>query len=276
MAIQFRSWGGTLALVLLLLVDVPARGQVAEAREVDADAGATSEPSQGTSATAGPDLKQVAQQIVERTNRFRREHGREPVRSNQNLTAAAQYFADYMARTSRYGHTADGKRPADRAESHGYAYCLVSENIAYQYSSDGFEVAELAEAFTQGWINSPGHRKNMLEPAVVDTGLAVARGQSGTYYAVQMFGRPESMRIEFKISNRSGSAVQYIVDGQSFPLPPRVTRTHQRCRMPELRFVAAGDKTFTLQDGKHYVVRGAAGGGIEIATEAHKDKRGDE
>lgn len=272
MAIQFRASGGILTLILLLLTGVPAYGQVAEAREVDADAGATSGPSEGGSAPAGPDLKQVAQQILERTNRFRREHGREPVRSNQNLAAAAQYFADYMARTGRYGHTADGKRPADRAETHGYSYCLVSENIAYQYSSDAFEAAELAEAFTQGWINSPGHRKNMLEPAVVDSGVAVARGDSGTYYAVQMFGRPESMRIEFKVSNRSPSSVAYVLDGQSFPLPPRVTRTHQRCRVPELRFVGLGEKSVTPQDGEHYVIRRTAGGRIEVTGEDQKEK----
>lgn len=270
MTIELRRFSGALALVLLLLAGVPARGQVTEAREVDAEK--TSEPFDGNSAAPGPDLEQVAQQIVERTERFRREQGREPVQSNRNLTAAAQYFADYMARTGRYGHTVDGNRPADRAENHGYAYCLVSENIAYQYSSDGFKVEELAEAFTQGWINSPGHRKNMLERAAVDTGVAVARGPSGTYYAVQMFGRPQSMRVEFKISNRSGSAVQYVVDGQSFPLPPRVTRTHQRCRVPELKFLAAGEKTLAPQDGAHYVVRSAAGGGIEVTTEVQEKR----
>src|SRR5699024_10769116 len=110
-------------------------------------------------------------------NRFRQAHGRQPVSKNNPLTEAVEYFAHYMARTNKYGHTADGQQPSERARNHGYNYCIIAENIAYQYSSAGFTSKQLAENFVKGWEQSPEHRKNMLTPAVIDLGVAIARSQ---------------------------------------------------------------------------------------------------
>lgn len=138
------------------------------------------------------DLPAVEKLVVDATNAFRGQEGLDSVRPDRALAKAAQDFADYMARTDRYGHTADGRNPADRARGQGYGYCLLAENIAYQYNSAGFRTAELARGFVEGWKHSPGHRKNMLEPAVTDTAVAVAHSEkSGRYYAVQMFGQPK-------------------------------------------------------------------------------------
>ena len=203
-------------------------------------------------ADASPDLEAVERQIIEQTNRFREQEGRAPVKREAKLQAAAEQFAAYMARTNRYGHTADGRQPAERARAAGYDYCLVSENIAYQFSSAGFKAAELSRSFTQGWIDSPGHRENMLEPHVVETGVAVSRSAEGTYYAVQLFGRPESMRVEFKIGNQSGEVVNYTMNGESFELRPRTIRTHGVCTPPELRI---GTETLRPRAGADLVVR---------------------
>jgi uncharacterized protein YkwD len=140
-----------------------------------------------------PDLDAVEQLIVEATNEFRRGEGLRTVTTSPVLARTVRDFADFIARTDRYGHEADGKQPSDRARAHGYDYCLVSENIAYQYNSAGFRTAALARDFVEGWKQSPQHRKNMLEPDAVDTAVAVARSdRSGKYYAVQMFGRAKS------------------------------------------------------------------------------------
>jgi uncharacterized protein YkwD len=150
---------------LILACSGPAYAQRVETRESDLQTPDGTPEADG----ARPDLSRVGEGIIERTNAFRAEQGRGKVRSDPELSAAARYFADYMARTGRYSHTADGNQPSARAEKHGYDYCLVSENIAYQYKSAGFEAEQLAEAFTQGWVDSPGHRKNMLDPDVTDT-----------------------------------------------------------------------------------------------------------
>lgn len=97
-----------------------------------------------------PDLAMATTLIISRTNAFRQEEGHQPVTTNPLLMATAQDFADYMARTDRYGHTADGNQPAERAKQHGYDYCIVAENIAYQYNAGGFTTAELGGGFFTG------------------------------------------------------------------------------------------------------------------------------
>jgi uncharacterized protein YkwD len=183
------------------------------------------------------DAAEVVRRIVEQTNAFREAEGFSPVSTNPQLTETARYFADYMARTDRYGHTADGQRPADRARDHEYAFCIVSENIAYQFSSRPFSAAELARRFVEGWKESPEHRRNMLDADLTETGVAVAQSdETDHYYAVQMFGRPESARIELRIENTSDREVEYELAEQRFSLPPRYVRSHQRCRPADLLF----------------------------------------
>ena len=82
--------------------------------------------------------------------------------------------ARFMARADHYSHEADGKTPAQRAQEQGYAYCIVLENIASLYSSEGFGTQELADRVMQGWKQSQGHRENMLDPSETD----VTRGSS--------------------------------------------------------------------------------------------------
>jgi hypothetical protein len=161
-----------------------------------------------------------------------------------------------MARTNRFGHEADGKTPAQRAQEHGYAYCIVLENIATLYSSWGFGTQELAERVVRGWKQSPGHRENMLDAGVTDIGVAIAQSEkSRTYYAVQLFGRPHSKRVEFSIANASPVAVPYELNGRAYSLPSRATRMHQECRAARLTVRLPGERQSTTAqpaDGDRY------------------------
>jgi len=182
-----------------------------------------------------PDLSQVPQLIVRYTNDVRKAQGAEPTAANEPLSRAAGHFAEFMARTDQYGHGADGRTPSARAKEHGYNFCMIAENIAYQFHSAGFGTDELAQRFLQGWEKSPGHRKNMLDPDAMDTAVAVARStRTGRYYAVQMFGRPRSATYSFQVANQSGSTGRYQFAGQEFELQPRSTRTHEHCRSAPL------------------------------------------
>lgn len=197
----------------------------------------------GQGAPRAPDLAQAGRAVAERANAFRRAQGQPPVKPNPTLDAAAAEFAAYMARTGRYSHEADGREPAERAQAHGYAWCLVSENIAYAMSSAGFETAELAGRLVQGWIDSPGHRRNLLDPGATETGVAIAGAPGGQrFYAVQMFGRPASLRIRFELANRSDQAVRYELGGQRHELAPGVTRWHERCDAPRLLVSLPGQR----------------------------------
>ncbi|HEV7915107.1 MAG TPA: CAP domain-containing protein [Albitalea sp.] len=189
-----------------------------------------------------PDAAEVSRQIVAQTNQFRRSQGLAPTAAQPELAEAARYFANYMARTDRYGHEADGSQASQRARAHGYDYCMVSENIAYQYHSGGFKTQDLARGMVEGWKNSPDHRHNMLDPDASDTAVALAQSpRTGRWYAVQMFGRPQASRFEFRIANRSTTPLRYEVGGESFQLPPRVTRTHEQCRVETLTLRLPGE-----------------------------------
>jgi hypothetical protein len=198
------------------------------------------------------------------------EHDLNTVVPDERLAKSAQYFADFMARTGKYGHTADDKTPAERAEEHEYAYCMVSENIAYQSRSTGFAVDELAQRFVTGWRESPEHRENMLDPDVMEIGVAVARAEDApTYFAVQMFGRPESASISFQVSNESETDVEYTVrrsrSDRTFPLKPKQVRTHQRCRPTTIEFHNP-EKTLDVENGARYVVRQTPDGSLEVGN----------
>ena len=93
-------------------------------------------------------------------------------------------------------------------------------------------------------------------------GVAVARSdKTGYYYAVQMFGRPKSLAVRFTIANDSDAAAEYRLGEQTFTLSPRYTRTHTRCRPPEVTFQFSGEKERPLKpaDGDQFVVTGRDG-----------------
>ncbi|HEX6321189.1 MAG TPA: CAP domain-containing protein [Burkholderiales bacterium] len=201
----------------------------------------------------GIERAQTAAGVVERTNAFRKEQGLDGLKEDAALSRAAQRFAGLMAQTGRYGHAADNRRPPERAAAQGYEYCIVSENIAYQYRSQGFDSAgALARELVEGWKRSPGLRKNMLDPAVTETGVGIAQGEAGRWLAVQMFGRPKSASMRFSVRNRSAAPVEYRVGERRYSLAPRITRTHAICRPAE---VSIGDR-FSAKpaDGVRYTV----------------------
>src|SRR6266850_2929379 len=215
----------------------------------------------GMAGDQSPDLADVVERLLSHTNAFRHQEGRSPVAPNPQLTATAQDFATFMARTGQFSHTADGQTPEARAKAHGYDACLIAENIAYQHNPAGFTAEALAQGFFVGWQDSPDHRQNLLDPAVTETGVGVAqREQTGAYYAVQLFGRPKSQQSEFQVTSTSDLAIQYTIDGQTMSLPPQSSHTHQLCRPVEVTFQWAGTEKRTTvhpSHGERYtIVRG--------------------
>lgn len=212
----------------------------------------------------------VALLVMQQTNAFRAANKLPALQVNRALADAAQRFAEYMATTEQYGHEADGRQPAERALAQGYEYCVVAENIGYQFSSRGFATDELAERLVEGWEQSPEHRHNMLLPQVVDIGVGIARSErTQRYFGVQMFGRPKSESTRFEIANRSDAAIRYELDKQAFTLPPRVTRTHQGCFAGTLRVMWPDGPVspgFQPRDGARYTVQRDESGQLRLQT----------
>lgn len=151
-----------------------------------------------TQTTAPKPFEAEVNQLLSLTNSYRVQNGRVALVVDAKLTAAAQYQADYMARTGDYSHTnLDGRGLGDRVRAAGYSFSWVGENIhlydpaiartwgiARQYS-----LAELPNYFFDGWQISPAHNENMLATEPLQIGIAMARSSTGLIYAVQVLGR---------------------------------------------------------------------------------------
>jgi uncharacterized protein YkwD len=209
-----------------VLLPAAVYGQSAKRLETPPSASRAQDPTSSTLV-----CKQAAESILAKTNELRRKHQLNELKANKSLSKAALYFADYMAKHDEYSHTADGATPGQRAERYGYEYCILSENIASTYRTDAFQAKELAAHLVKGWENSPKHRENMLDPDVLEIGVAVAQSEKTKHvYAVQMFARPQSASINVTIANETNAALHYEIAGEPFTLPKGYIQSHGFCR----------------------------------------------
>jgi len=196
-----------------------------------------------------PDIPTVETEIVQMTNDFRTKNKLGDVRPNKELSDAARAFAAYLAKSGAFSHTADGREAGDRVTSAGYQWCQVGENLAMALDSRGFESRALAKKAVEGWINSPGHRKNMLAQHATEIGVGVVRApdKDPKFITVQLFARPKSLQYEFQISNSSREAVSYSFGGEEHEVRPSYAVTHTACAPSPLAFDKIGDKPVTLR-----------------------------
>ncbi|WP_112137769.1 CAP domain-containing protein [Glycomyces dulcitolivorans] len=118
-------------------------------------------------------------EVLAIVNDRRSENGCGDLARDSRLDTAARLHAEDMAVNDYFDHTSqDGRSPTDRANAQGYEGG-VGENIAYGYPD--------AEAVMEGWMNSEGHRANILNCGYDDIGIG-AYDRDGTIYWVQMFG----------------------------------------------------------------------------------------
>lgn len=213
--------------------------------------------------------------IVDMTNTFRKQQKLDPVRPNATLTAAARAYASYLAGTNQFSHTADGRAAGDRISAAGYVWCQIGENLAMHMDSRGFEAHDLAAKSVQGWINSPGHRANMLTPYVTETGVGIARASGSKdpkYISVQLFARPKSLEYEFQISNTASESVSYSFGGETHEVMPSFAVTHTSCMPSEVVFGKIGSgaraKTISMHykasDGLVYVLKPDKTNGLKV------------
>lgn len=229
-----------------------------------------------------PDLPQTEIAIIAMTNAFRSENKLAPVTPNKELAAAARWFAEYLAKTGKFAHEADGREPQQRAASHGYKYCMVGENLARNLDSRGFTSDRLASEAVEGWKASPPHRRTLLEPAVTEIGVAIARApdKHPKFVSVQLFGRPESLKMEFEIRNAAGLPVAYTLAGEAHTIDPRSVTRHTTCLPGELSFERAGNwlsgmqlnSRFPIHAGAKFAIRAGQNGAISVQMEGNDKK----
>jgi uncharacterized protein YkwD len=122
--------------------------------------------------------------IFDLINAERRHQGLPALAYNSQLDEMATIQAQNMARFQKMAHVipeANLPTLADRARHVAYPFGRLAENVALGYPD--------AETVVQGWMTSKGHRANILNTDVVETGIAIARSSSGGLYYCQVFGR---------------------------------------------------------------------------------------
>jgi len=224
-------------------------------------------------AALAPDYAQVETFVIEMTNAYRRENKLGTVRINPKLSAAARKYAALLAKTQEFSHTAGGTNAGDRIKASGYEFCGYGENLAMAADSRGFASRPLAASAVTGWINSPGHRANMVAPNVTEIGVGVALVpyKYPKYVTVQLFGQPLTDTVEFQISNTLKEAVTYTFAGKKHKIDPSYAITHTSCTAGDITFEAGGG-LFTnattsrqaVKTGQVYVLKPDGSGGLKV------------
>lgn len=199
----------TVAAGMALIIGCPTAGNLAQGSSSGADstggsAATSGSGSSATDATTGssgsvfgvtlqadfPDCAEVAdearvrQTLYDLVNQARAEAGYGPVKQNQTLEDQATQYACEMIQYDFFAHEnpVTGSTLADRADEFGYRYLVIGENLAAGQPT--------VEKVFQDWMNSPGHRANILDSRFTELGIGIRRGGSLGMYWVQEFGRP--------------------------------------------------------------------------------------
>ncbi|MFF2521306.1 CAP domain-containing protein [Streptomyces liangshanensis] len=131
--------------------------------------------------TAGG-LASIVAEMLDLTNAERGAAGLRPLAHDRRLADAAQAYSTDMATRAFYSHTSpEGLAPWDRAAAAGAPHRGIGENIACGQRT----AAEVVE----GWMNSPGHRANILKPDFTHLGVGYAGGGPAGTYWTQLFGQ---------------------------------------------------------------------------------------
>jgi uncharacterized protein YkwD len=140
---------------------------------------------EGVAGAGSSGLSASLTQVVELTNQERARQNLPALRIETRLSRAAQLQADQMVRFNRMDHVmpdAQYPRPEDRLAAAGYSWQAYGENLAFGYGD--------AHAVVEGWMNSSGHRANILGTSFTEIGIGFARDAYGRPFYSQVFGRP--------------------------------------------------------------------------------------
>ncbi|WP_369333802.1 CAP domain-containing protein [Halorubrum sp. SP3] len=138
---------------------------------------------------------QVEQLVHEEVNQRRSERGLSRLSESTNLNQQSRLHSDDMASHDELAHDLPGSTTDERLSQ---ASCLTGgENVAQSWvfedikTESGTEYLtdeeELAKSLTRQWMNSPGHRENMLRTRWSETGVGITITDENKVYATQMF-----------------------------------------------------------------------------------------
>lgn len=126
----------------------------------------------------------MEEQVRQRINAIRQQQGLSELRQHAELAQVARSYSRRMAEQQFFAHQSpQGDTMVERVRSAGIRYFMLGENL---FTSTN--IPQPVPAAVTGWMNSPGHRANILQSEYRETGVGVWR-QGNTYYFTQLFLR---------------------------------------------------------------------------------------
>ena len=140
-------------------------------------------PSDPPDTGASKTILTMEQNAFDLLNAQRVQNGLAPLVMRDDLRQLARAFSQDMIDRGFFSHTdPDGKDPFDRMADAGITYTSAGENIAWNNFDDPVATA------VDGWMNSSGHRANILRASFTHTGMGVAYdATTGRYFFTQEF-----------------------------------------------------------------------------------------
>ncbi|WP_207939075.1 sigma-70 family RNA polymerase sigma factor [Actinomadura darangshiensis] len=160
----------------------PVRDPVVSVQRTPSPVPSRPERASSKDEAARPAAPSTEQQVVRLVNTERSKAGCRPLRVSSALhTAAQRHSADMAARRALDHRGAGGDDPGDRITAAGFRWSVWAENIARGQATPS--------AVVGSWMDSAGHRANILNCRVTMVGVAVVRGAGGPWWT-QVFAAP--------------------------------------------------------------------------------------
>lgn len=137
-------------------------------------------PNQKVNIPLFDEIKNIEHQVIQLTNQERAKYGLAPLKADWELSRVARYKSVDMRDQRYFSHTSPTYgSPFTMMKKFGIAYRSAAENIAMGQTSP--------QEVVKAWMESPGHRKNILSTDMTHIGVGFAKGGTGRYYWTQMF-----------------------------------------------------------------------------------------
>lgn len=136
-----------------------------------------------TTATASANIGAYEQQVADLVNKERAAAGLPALKVNTKLAGVAEKKAEDLRDKNYFSHTSPTYgSPFDMMKQFGISYQSAGENIA--------KGQKTPDTVMNGWMNSEGHRANILNSSYTEIGVGYVTDSNGGTYWVQMFIRP--------------------------------------------------------------------------------------
>ncbi len=133
--------------------------------------------------TVPTDIRTQENEVIRLVNVERTKRGLQPLKANWELSRVARLKSQDMANKGYFSHQSPTYgSPFNMMENFGIRFSSAGENIAFGQKTP-------AQVMT-AWMNSPGHRANILSPSYTEIGVGLARNKNGVPYWTQMFIKP--------------------------------------------------------------------------------------